>query len=64
MVGSCSKDTDNKLDEIELNMIIKVCSFSLATATNYHKVSDLNLFSYCLGDQKPKISFMGQKSRC
>lgn len=42
LVGSCSKDIDNKLEEVELNMtMIKVYSFSMAALTNYHKVRDL-----------------------
>lgn len=37
LVGNCSKNTDSKLDERELNVTtIKVCSLSMVAVTNYH----------------------------
>ena len=63
LVGSCSKGTDNKLNEIKVNMTtIKMCLFSMPAIMNCHKVSDLTqIYSLTVLEvRSPKLVLWGK----
>lgn len=41
-----------------------LCSLTLVTVTNYHKLTGLQQYRYSSGDRKSEVSLTGVKSRC